>query len=278
MTVECIELPAAAADGTPAIRPAMWTAAQAPGTLSTSAAGLECGDARIAATGGEMPAYHARPGGGERLPTILVVQEIFGVHEHIRDVCRRLAHLGYLAIAPELYFRQGDPAGYTEIPRIVAEIVAHVPASGVMADLDATAAWAAANGGDPARLGITGFCWGGRMCWLYAAHNPMLKAAVAWYGRLREGFGALDAHSPISLADSLQAPVLGLYGGQDASIPAADVEAMRQALAATARGSEIVVYPEAGHAFFADYRPSYRAPDAADGWQRMQRWFVAHGL
>ena len=244
----------------------------------TSAAGLECGDARIATADGEMPAYHARPGGGERLPTILVVQEIFGVHEHIRDVCRRLAHLGYLAIAPELYFRQGDPAGHTEIPRIVAEIVARVPAAGVMADLDATAAWAAANGGDPARLGTTGFCWGGRMCWLYAAHNPALKAAVAWYGRLRDGFGKLDAHSPISLAASLQAPVLGLYGGQDASIPAADVEAMRAALAASARGSEIVVYPEAGHAFFADYRPSYRATDAADGWQRMRRWFVAHGL
>ncbi|MCB1915133.1 MAG: dienelactone hydrolase family protein [Rhodocyclaceae bacterium] len=278
MTEKWIERPATT--GRPRTRGFTAAAASSPAAtrILTPDLGLECDELRIAHEGREMPAYAARPAGRGQLPTILVVQEIFGVHEHIRDVCRRLAHQGYLAIAPELFFRQGDPAGHTEIPRIVAEIVARVPAAGVMADLDATAAWAAANGGDPARLGITGYCWGGRMCWLYAAHNPALKAAVAWYGRLRDGFGPLDAQSPISLAASLQAPVLGLYGGQDASIPAADVQAMREALAAFARDSEIVVYPAAGHAFFADYRPSYRATDAADGWQRMQRWFVAHGL
>ncbi|MCB1906118.1 MAG: dienelactone hydrolase family protein [Rhodocyclaceae bacterium] len=280
MTDHAIDRRSPAPAGRPTDGKFAAAAAPAPAatTICTGCAGLDCGELRIATDDGAMPAYYARPDTGGRLPTILVVQEIFGVHEHIRDICRRLAQLGYLAVAPKLYFRHGDPARHTEIARIVGEIVARVPVAGVMADLDATAAWARSLGGDPDRLGITGFCWGGRMCWLYAAHNPRLKAAVAWYGRLREGFGDGDPRSPLSLAASLLAPVLGLYGGQDNSIPVADVEAMREALTAAGQTSEIVVYRDAGHAFYADYRPSYRAAEAADGWRRMRRWFVAHGV
>lgn len=244
--------------------------------ITTDSGGLEVGDAAIAVAGGDLPVYFARPAGGARLPTVLVVQEIFGVHEHIRDLCRRLAKAGYLAVAPELYFRVGDPSKLDSIPAILDNIVARVPDAQVMADLDACAAWAAENGGDADKLAITGFCWGGRITWLYAAHNPRLKAAVAWYGKLDGAPTNMTPRHPVDIAARLHAPVLGLYGGQDQGIPLKDVEAMRAALARAGSRSEIVVYPDAPHAFNADYRPSYRPAEAADGWQRLLNWLQAN--
>jgi carboxymethylenebutenolidase len=212
-----------------------------------------------------------------QLATVLVVQEIFGVHEHIRDICRRFAKVGYVAVAPELYARQGDVSKVANIQEIMP-IVSRVPDAQVMADLDATVAWARASSkGDAKKLGITGFCWGGRIVWLYAAHNPGLKAGVAWYGRLTGKTSELQPRNPLDVASELKAPVLGLYGGQDQGIPLADVDAMRAALSAAKSPSEIIVYPDAPHGFHADYRPSYRASDAADGWQKLQAWFRKHG-
>lgn len=248
--------------------------------IRTDDRGLDAGSAHIDTGGASLPLYFARPQDDARVPVVLVVQEIFGVHEHIRDVCRRLAKAGYLAIAPELYFRQGDPAALDDIPAILANIVAKVPDAQVLQDLDACAAWASGRGGDAARLGITGFCWGGRIAWLYAAHNARLKAAVAWYGRLKGAPSAGTPSQPIDMVDALHAPVLGLYGGDDGGIPLADVDAMRAALQASpnahARASRFVVYPEAPHAFHADYRPSYRQAAAEDGWKQLLQWFGEH--
>lgn len=244
--------------------------------ILTDAAGLETGAATIAVSGGELPLFYARPAGQQPYPTVLVVQEIFGVHEHIRDICRRLAHLGYLAVAPELYFRQGDPARLENIGDILQTIVAKVPDEQVLTDLDACATWAAAHGGDPARLAITGFCWGGRITWLYAAHNPALKAGIAWYGRLDGATSALTPEHPIDVASKLLAPVLGLYGGEDQGIPLDQVELMREELKRAGSPSDIVVYPDAPHAFHADYRPTYRREPAIDGWKRMQWWLQRH--
>jgi carboxymethylenebutenolidase len=241
--------------------------------ISTPADGLATASTGIPVEGGTLPIFHARPSGGGKLPTVLVVQEIWGVHEYIRDVCRRLAKLGYLAIAPELYFRYGDPSKIENVNTILETIVAKVPDAQVLADLDACAAWAASNGGDPARLAITGFCWGGRVVWLYAAHNPKLKAGVAWYGHLKGAPSPLTPKQPLDLAGQIRVPVLGLYGAQDQGIPVADVEAMRAALAKAASPGELIVYPDSGHAFHADYRPSYNAQDAADGWKRLTAWF-----
>lgn len=240
--------------------------------ISTSTSGLATGDASVAVEGGSLPIYFARPATGDKLPVVLVVQEIFGVHEHIRDVCRRLAHQGYLAIAPELFFRQGDPRTVQNIADILQNIVSRVPDAQVMADLDACAAWAATQAGNPERLAITGFCWGGRITWLYAAHNPSLKAGVAWYGRLTGTASTLTPRHPIDVAGALHAPVLGLYGGQDQGIPVTDVEQMNAALAAAGSASTIHLYPDAPHAFHADYRPSYRKADAEDGWKRALDW------
>jgi len=209
---------------------------------------------------------------------VLVVQEIFGVHEHIRDVARRLAHLGCFAIAPELYFRQGDPTRAQSIEQLRDDIVSKVPDEQVLADLDATLAWSIGHGGDATRVGVTGFCWGGRITWLYAAHQPAVKAAVAWYGRLAGPSNALQPRHPLDVALSLKAPVLGLYGGQDSGIPVGQVEQMRHALHEEGSTSQIVLYPGAPHAFHADYRPSYRAEAARDGWQRLQQWFARHGV
>jgi carboxymethylenebutenolidase len=209
---------------------------------------------------------------------VLVVQEIFGVHEHIRDVVRRLAKLGYLAVAPELYHRQGDPAQYTDIDELREKIVSRVPDEQVMADLDVAYAWARANGGDGSRLGITGFCWGGRITWLYAAHQPRLKAAAAWYGRITGPTSPLQPRHPLDVADELKAPVLGLYGGQDSGIPLEHVEQLRARLRQVRSASQVWVYPEAPHAFFADYRASYRPDAAEDGWQRLKDWFAQYGL
>ncbi|MEW5789583.1 MAG: dienelactone hydrolase family protein [Pseudomonadota bacterium] len=250
--------------------------------VSTDSEGLLAGEIQVPTRDGNMPAYRAQPAKGTNFATILVVQEIFGVHEYIKDTCRRLAKLGYQAIAPELYARQGDPRQYTTIPDIIAKVVSKVPDAQVMDDLDACAAWAKGNGGDAARLGVTGFCWGGRITWLYAAHNPAVKAGVAWYGRLTSGTSELTPKHPLDLANDLKGPVLGLYGGQDTGIPNDTVDKMRAALAASSspasKASAIHLYPDAPHAFHADYRPSYRKTEAEDGWQRLQAWFRQHGV
>jgi carboxymethylenebutenolidase len=249
-------------------------------TKHTGDEGLIAGDVKIPSGGGEMPAYRAMPalGGSGAFPVVVVVHEIFGVHEHIKDVCRRLAKLGYLAVAPELFARQGNAAALGSVDEIVKTIVSKVPDAQVMADLDATAAWAGKGKGNTARLGITGFCWGGRIVWLYSAHNPALKAGVAWYGKLTGQPSAMQSAHPLDLAASLKGPVLGLYGGADTGIPQETIEQMRAAIKAAKGKSEIVVYPDAPHAFFADYRPSYRADAAEDGWNRMKAWLKAKGV
>ncbi len=247
-------------------------------TISTGSEGLSVGEASIGRGYDTFPGYFARPASGESFPTVLVVQEIFGVHEHIKDVCRRLAQRGYLAVAPELYFRQGDVSKMKEINEILEKVVAKVPDAQVMKDLDSTIAWAAENKGDAKRVAITGFCYGGRITWLYAAHNPDLKAGVAWYGRLQGVAGANQPKHPIDLVKELKAPVLGLYGGKDQGIPTSDVEDMQNDLKGAQSKSEIVIYPEAPHGFHADYRQSYRKEAAEDGWKRMLEWFAKNGV
>lgn len=250
-------------------------------TIKTDAQGLEAGEVMIPVGDFKLPAYRAQPAGARNAPVILVISEIFGVHEYIADVTRRLAKQGYLAIAPELFVRQGDAGSYGEIAKLMAEVINKVPDEQVMRDLDATVAWAKTQGGDTARLGLTGFCWGGRITWLYAAHNPGLKAGVAWYGRLVGQANPLQPRHPVDLAGQLAGPVLGLYGGQDAGIPLDTVDKMKSALAqgsAAAKRSEFHVYAEAPHAFHADYRPSYRKDAAEDGWKRCLAWFKANGV
>lgn len=252
----------------------------AQGTLvQTDTQGLVAGPVTIAAGSFKLPAYRAAPAGKKNPPVVLVVSEIFGVHEHIADVARRFAKQGCLAIAPELFVRQGDAKGYTDIPTLMAEVVSKVPDAQVMADLDACVAWAGEQGGDTSKLGITGFCWGGRIVWLYSAHNPAVKAGVAWYGRLLGPTNTLQTRQPAEVAAQLHAPVLGLYGGQDQGIPLDNVEKMKTALAQgsqAARASQFVVYPDAPHAFHADYRPSYRKDAAVDGWNRCLEWMRNH--
>ena len=246
--------------------------------VTTDSDGLVAGEVKIPAAGGEVPGYRAMPASGKSFPVVLVVQEIFGVHEHIRDVCRRFAKLGHLAVAPELFARQGDVSRISEPQDIVANVVSKVPDVQVMSDLDAAVAWAAKTGkGNVDKLGITGFCWGGRIVWLYATHSPRLKAGVAWYGRLVGPTTPLQPKNPIDVVRDLKAPVLGLYGGADQGIPLDSIEQMRAALKAAGKPAEIVVYPDAPHGFFADYRPSYRPEDARDGWKRLLDWFRAHG-
>ncbi|ARN21904.1 dienelactone hydrolase family protein [Piscinibacter gummiphilus] len=250
-------------------------------TITTDTAGLTAGVVNIPVGGSSIPAYRAAPAGKTGLPVILVLSEIFGVHEHIADVARRFAKLGYLAIAPELFIRQGDAKAYTDIPKLLSEVIAKVPDEQVMADLDASVAWAKANGGDTSRLGVTGFCWGGRQVWLYAAHNPAVKASVAWYGKLVGESTPLSPKQPVDVAGKLGGPVLGLYGGADAGIPLDSVDKMKAALASgspAAKKSEFVVYPDTPHAFHADYRPSYRKEAAEDGWKRATAWFKANGV
>jgi carboxymethylenebutenolidase len=225
-----------------------------------------------------LAAYRAQPAGGKNLPTVLVVSEIFGVHEYIADVCRRLAKLGYLAIAPELFARYGDPRKMTNIQTILDSIISKVADKDVMADLDACANWAKGNGGDAARLGITGFCWGGRITWLYSANNPAVKAGVAWYGRIDGEVNERTTRWPLDVAGEIKGAVLGLYGGKDQGIPLDDVESMKGALAKAGGKSQIHVYADAGHAFHADYRPTYRKDAAEDGWNRMQAWFKQNGV
>jgi len=245
-------------------------------TIHTDAQGLAHGDFGLPTGNGTISAYYAAPAGKQDLPIVLVVQEIFGVHEHIKDICRRLAKAGYLAVAPNLYERQGDASQYTDIPKLVSELVAKVPDEQVYADLDASVEWAAQQGGNVQRVGITGFCWGGRITWMYAAHSARVKAGVAWYGKVATGHGPLIKQMAVDVAGRVNGPVLGLYGAKDESIPLADIETMKQRLAAgnaAAQASVFVVYPNSGHAFLADYRPSYVKADAEDGWKRMLDWF-----
>jgi carboxymethylenebutenolidase len=255
---------------------AMPLAAQT--AIKTPSDGLTVGEVTYEVNGFKVPAYRAAPAGKTNLPVVLVVQEIFGVHEYIADTARRFARAGYLAIAPELYARQGDPSAYGEIGKLISEVVAKVPDAQVMADLDGAVKWAGANGGDPRRVGITGFCWGGRIVWLYAAHAP-IKAGVAWYGRLVGEASALTPRQPVDVAGQLKAPVLGLYGGEDPGIPLDTVDKMKAALAAgspAAKASQFVVYPDAPHGFHADFRSSYTAGAAEDGWKRALDWFKSH--
>lgn len=252
--------------------------------ITTPADGLTTGQEILDVAGATVPFYYAKPEGKENLPVILVVQEIFGVHAHIADVCRRFAKAGYLAIAPDLYARYGDASTYTDVSKLLAEIVSKVPDEEVMDDLDTALKWAEENGGDTKRAGITGFCWGGRITWLYCAKNPQIKAGVAWYGRLVGAPSPLTPKHPQDLVADLKAPVLGLYGGKDTGIPLTTVEDMKKALAeqgakgnAAAKASEFVVYTDAPHAFHADYRPSYRKDAAEDGFKRALAWFKAKG-
>jgi carboxymethylenebutenolidase len=239
---------------------------------------LTAGEIKIPTKDGDIPGYRAMPSQGRAFPAVLVVQEIFGVHEHIRDVCRRFAKLGYLAVAPELYARQGDVSALAEIDEI-RKIVARVPDAQVMADLDAAVAWIKASGsGNVEKLGMTGFCWGGRIVWLYAAHSAQVKAGVAWYGRLVGKGNDLQPLHPLDVATALKAPVLGLYGGNDQGIPLETVEEMKKALKAAHSPSSIIIYPDTPHAFFADYRPSYRQEAAEDGWNRLLAWFKQHDV
>jgi carboxymethylenebutenolidase len=245
--------------------------------ITTDGEGLHAGEVRIPVADGQLPAYRAMPATGGPFPTVLVVQEIFGVHEHIKDICRRFAKNGYLAIAPELFVRQGDMSKVTSIDEARA-VAGKVSDQQVLADLDAAVGWAKANRGDTSKLGITGFCYGGRIVWLYAAHSRELKAGVAWYGGLAGATSPLRPRHPLELAGELKAPVLGLYGSADQGIPVADVERMREALKGAGKASDIVLYDGAPHGFHADYRPSYRAEPAKDGWQRCLAWFKQHGV
>jgi len=248
--------------------------------IKTSSEGLKTGSTTYEVDGFNVPAYFAAPEGQTHLPVVLVVQEIFGVHEYIADICRRFAKAGYLAIAPELYARQGDPAQYPEIARLMSELVSKVPDAQVMADLDGAVKWAGGHGGDLTKVAITGFCWGGRIAWLYAAQGPV-KVGVAWYGRLVGANTDLMPKNPIDLATTMRAPVLGLYGGNDSGIPIDTIEKMKAALAtgtAASKAAQFVIYPDAPHAFHADYRPSFRQAPAEDGWKRCLDWFKANGV
>jgi carboxymethylenebutenolidase len=245
--------------------------------IKTDTAGLTAGTVTLTIAGQAVPVYRAQPEGKKNLPVILVISEIFGVHEHIADVARRFAKLGYLALAPDLFVRQGD-AVHAEREVLMRDIVGKTPDAQVLSDLDAVVAWARQNNGNIDKLGITGFCWGGRITWLYASHNPKVKAGVAWYGRLEGTPNQYTPSNPIDAAASLSVPVLGLYGAKDTGIPQASIEKMKVELAKGKSGSTFVVFADSGHAFHADYRPSYVEKDAKDGWARATAWFREHGV
>lgn len=246
-------------------------------TITTDSQGLIAGAVKIPVGNSSIPAYRAMPAKGKDFPVVLVIQEIFGVHAYIQDVCRRFAKLGYLAIAPEMFYRQGDVSKLTDIDQI-RQVVSKVLDAQVMSDLDAAIAWAGKSKGNVQKVGITGFCWGGRITWLYAAHNPSVKAGVAWYGRLVGTSTELTPKHPVDVASMLRVPILGLYGGKDTGIPLDTVEQMREKLQGCGGSSQIIVYPDAPHAFHADYRPSYRQADAEDGWQKLLNWFKQNGV
>nr|WP_315248880.1 dienelactone hydrolase family protein [uncultured Duganella sp.] len=246
--------------------------------IKTDTAGLTVGTIHINVNGQDVPVYRAQPEGKTKLPVVLVISEIFGVHEHIADVARRFAKQGYLALAPDLFIRQGDPTKVASIADLQRDIISKTPDAQVFTDLDAVVDWAKLNGGNGDKIAITGFCWGGRITWLYAAHNPAIKAGAAWYGRLKGDLNANFPRHPIDVAGTLNVPVLGLYGAKDTGIPLETVEIMKAALAKGPNKSTFVIYPNSGHAFHADYRPSYNAEDAKDGWGRTLAWFKQNGV
>lgn len=250
--------------------------------IKTDAQGLTVGEVMVDVAGFKLPVYRAMPEAGKDLPVVLVISEIFGVHEYIADTCRRFAKAGYLALAPELFVRQGDPSEYGEMAKLISEVVSKVPDAQVMQDLDACVQWAANHGGNKEKVAITGFCWGGRITWLYSAY-AQIQAGVAWYGRLQGQANDLQPKHPIDVAAQLRAPVLGLYGEKDTGIPLESVDKMKLALQAAdsssaAKASNFILYPDAPHAFHADYRPSYRQEAAEDGWKRCLAWFKQHGV
>jgi carboxymethylenebutenolidase len=249
--------------------------------IVTDSNGLDAGAVDVPVADGKIPAYRAKPAGKTGAPVVLVVQEIFGVHEHIKDLCRRLAHSGYYAIAPSLYARYGDPGKYdmAHIQDLLKDVISHVKDSEVMSDLDSSVAFAKSEGANATKLAITGFCWGGRIVWLYAAHNHSLKAGAAWYGPLAGTDSPERPHTAIELAPDIKAPVLGLYAGLDQNIHQADIDAMKAALKTAGNTrSRIDVFADAQHGFNADYRPSYNEKDAKDGWSRMLAWFKDNGV
>jgi len=246
--------------------------------IHTDTNGIVAAEVQIPTDGGNMPGYYAKPQGAGPFPVVLVIEEIFGVHEHIKDLCRRLAKAGYLAVAPELYARYGDLSKMTDIAQISSQVISKAPDDQLLKDLDNAATWAGKNGGDTNRLGVTGFCRGGRNTWLYDAHNPNVKAAVAWYGPVMSATSDIQPKTATDVAANLHGPLLGLYGGQDTGIKVPDVEAAAAKAKAAGKTVEIHVYPDAPHGFNADYRPSYRKADAEDGWQRMLAWFKKYGV
>lgn len=247
-------------------------------TIITDTTGIDADMTKVTVGDETIPAYFARPKGAGPFPVVLVVQEIFDLHEHIKDICRRLAKAGYLAVAPRLYVRQGDTSKIKEFKDIF-KVVATVPDAQVMGDLDACVAWAKKEGkGDTSKLAVTGFCWGGRIVWLYSAHNKDLKAGVAWYGRLVGDADKLHPKHPLDIVADLKAPVLGLYGGADTGIPNKTVEQMQAALKKEKKPSEIILYPDTPHGFYADYRPSYRKDKADDAWKKFLGWLEKHGV
>jgi carboxymethylenebutenolidase len=246
--------------------------------ITTDTSGLQAGDAKIKVGSAEMPAYFARPAGNTKAPVIIVAMEIFGLHEYIKDVTRRLAKLGAFAVAPDYYFRKGsDLTKITDIKDLLT-IVNAKPDAELLSDLDATAAWAGSQGGDTAKLGIIGFCRGGRTVWEYAAHSGTLKAGVAFYGPPVDAPNPLWPKSPLQLAPEMKAPVLGLYGGADTGIPVTQVEQFKAALAQNKKTAEFKIYPDAPHGFHADYRSSYRKDAAEDAWKQAQAWFKKYGV
>ena len=269
---ECLTQAAAAALG--------YTLAAGPvraAAITTGTEGLSAGMAAVKVAGGEMPLYFARPGAAAKPPVILVAMEVFGLHEHIKDVTRRLAKLGAFAVAPDYYFRLGDLAKISD-PAQVMQTSAKKPDQELFADLDAAVAWAKAQGGDTDKLGIVGFCRGGRTVWLYATHSPSLKAGVAFYGSLMDKPSAAMPKNAFDLANEVKAPVLGLYGAEDTGITPDQVEAMKKKLEAAGKTAKFKIYPGAGHGFFADYRQSYRVDAAQDAWREMQDWFIKYGV
>lgn len=255
---------------------------QAQTKITTDNKGLIEGEMKIPVAGGEMPAYRAMPDTkNKKFPVVLVIHEIFGVHEWIQDVSRRFAKLGYMAIAPALYARQGDVKTIKEIRELQRDIFSKIPDTQAMSDLDATVAWAKNNRGNTKKLSITGFCWGGRMTWLYSAHNKNVDAGAAWYGRLAQNptqaANPVQPTQAIDIAKDLKVPVIGLYGGLDEGIPLDSVQRMQDELKKGKSKSEIIVYPNAQHGFHADYRPSFNKEASEDAWKKVQDWFRKNG-
>lgn len=246
--------------------------------IKTDMEGIEAGEVKIPVADGELPGYYARPKGAGPFPIIVVIEEIFGVHEYIKDVCRRFAKAGYAAVAPELYARLGDLSKMTDSAAIFRDVISKAPDATLLDDLDHAVAFAEKNHGNGAKLGVTGFCRGGRNVWMYAAHNPKLKAAVAWYGPIMATPSAIQPKTPMDIAGEIHCPLLGLYGGKDAGIKVEDVLAAQAKARAAGKTVEIQIFPDAPHGFHADYRPSYRADAATTGWVRAIAWFKEYGV